>query len=83
MLQEQGTDQSDDGLVVAEDASYFSASLDLAIETLDRICRIKLSLLWQINRQLTMIGYLWPLKRGGAVDGGAEYCTGGLAEAVC
>ncbi len=42
LLQEQGTDQSDDGLVVAEDASYFSASIDLAIETLDRMCRIKL-----------------------------------------
>ncbi|AMM86028.1 transposase [Martelella sp. AD-3] len=44
LLQEQGTDQSDDGVVVGEDANDFSASLDLAVETLDRICRMKLCL---------------------------------------
>jgi hypothetical protein len=41
----------------------------------------ELALLWQINRRLTIIGHLWHLKRG-AVDGGAGYCTDGLAEAV-
>lgn len=37
LLQEQGTDQPDDGVVIGEDADDLSAPLDLAVETLYRV----------------------------------------------
>ncbi|EKF60305.1 hypothetical protein QWE_06851 [Agrobacterium albertimagni AOL15] len=38
MLEQQRPNEPDDGIVVGEDADDFCASLDLAVETLDRIC---------------------------------------------
>lgn len=38
LLQEQGSDQPDDGVVVGEDTNDLCAPLDFAVETLDRIC---------------------------------------------
>jgi len=42
LLQEQCIYLPDDGIKVGEDADDFSASLDLAVETLDRMGRMKL-----------------------------------------
>jgi len=42
LLQEQCAYPPDDGIVVGEDADDFSASLDLAVETLDQMGRMKL-----------------------------------------
>jgi len=37
LLQRQGPDEADDGVVVAEDAGDLGAPIDLAIQALDRI----------------------------------------------
>ena len=42
LFEEQGTDQSDDGVVVGKDADDLCPPLDLAIQALDRICAVKL-----------------------------------------
>jgi len=40
LLEQDGTDQTGDGLVVGEDADDVGSPLDLAIEALDRVCRV-------------------------------------------
>ncbi len=42
LLQEQGAEEPNDSIVNEKDADDLGASLDLAVETLDRICRMKL-----------------------------------------
>ena len=42
LFEQQCADESDDGVVVGEDADDLGSSLDLAIETLDRIRAVKL-----------------------------------------
>jgi len=41
LLQQDGTDEPNDGLVVGEDADDLGATLDLAVDTLDRIRRVQ------------------------------------------
>lgn len=49
LLKQQCTDEPDDGVVVGEDANDISASLDLAIETLNGVGAVQLGpmLLWE------------------------------------
>lgn len=41
LLDQQGTDQSDDGVVVRKDANDLGAPLDVVVEAFDRACRTK------------------------------------------
>ena len=42
LFQQQGADETDDGVVVGEDADHVGAPLDLAVEALDRIGAVEL-----------------------------------------
>jgi hypothetical protein len=42
LFQEQGTDQSNNGVIVRKDTDDLRASLDLAVQSLDRVGAVKL-----------------------------------------
>ena len=44
LLEQEGADQTDDRVVVGEDADHVGPALDLAVETLDRIRAVELGL---------------------------------------
>jgi hypothetical protein len=50
LLEEDGADQAGDGGLVWKDADDIGAALDLAVEAIDRVCRVQLGSRRRVNR---------------------------------